>query len=459
MNFVSTFLLLANLPFLTIAQQAGNQSTENAPKLSWQKCTRGGCKTVRGELTADESARWLHNVNGTTSCKGVTGWNSTFCPDPVTCAKNCALEGIANYSANGVTTNGSALSMRLKNPNGYGPPRLYLKPTGKNKYEHFHLLNKEFTFDVDMSRLPCGTNGALYFAEMDEDGGMAKYPGNKAGARYGTGYCDAQCPSGPSFIQGEATVPEGNATVTKYGACCNEMDIWEGNKISTGFTPHPCNKPNVYRCEGKDDCGGICDKGGCDNNPYRNGNPNFYGPGTNKTLDTNQKMTVVTQFFTGKNKPFGELVEIRRLYIQKGKIFKHASTKVANMTGFASTSDRYCSAKNNAFSEGKDQFASYGGLKTMGESLARGVVLIFSLWTDSSETAMQWLDGSRYPATAALGTPGSARGTCNGNSSSPAYIAANSPDAAIVFSNVKFGEIGSTFKLGGKSCRRRKVRV
>lgn len=58
-------------------------------------------------------------------------------------------------------------------------------------YEMFHLLNQEFTFTVDVSNMPCGLNGALYFVEMDQDGGKSKYPGNKAGAAYGTGYCDA----------------------------------------------------------------------------------------------------------------------------------------------------------------------------------------------------------------------------------------------------------------------------
>ena len=56
----------------------------------------------------------------------------------------------------------------------------------------FKLLNKEFSFDVDVSRLPCGLNGALYFVQMDHDGGMSRFPSNKAGAKYGTGYCDAQ---------------------------------------------------------------------------------------------------------------------------------------------------------------------------------------------------------------------------------------------------------------------------
>jgi len=38
---------------------------------------------------------------------------------------------------------------------------------------------------------------------MDADGGLAKYPTNKAGAPYGTGYCDAQCPRDLKFIAGK----------------------------------------------------------------------------------------------------------------------------------------------------------------------------------------------------------------------------------------------------------------
>lgn len=58
-------------------------------------------------------------------------------------------------------------------------------------YEMFMLKNQEFTFDVDVSNLPCGLNGALYFVEMEKDGGKSAHPQNKAGAQYGTGYCDA----------------------------------------------------------------------------------------------------------------------------------------------------------------------------------------------------------------------------------------------------------------------------
>ena len=56
-------------------------------------------------------------------------------------------------------------------------------------YMMFKLINRELTFDVDTSTVECGMNGALYLVEMEQDGGMKG--NNKAGAAYGTGYCDA----------------------------------------------------------------------------------------------------------------------------------------------------------------------------------------------------------------------------------------------------------------------------
>lgn len=45
----------------------------------------------------------------------------------------------------------------------------------------FQLIGNEFTFDVDLSQLPCGLNGALYFVSMPQKGQ------GTPGAKYGTG--------------------------------------------------------------------------------------------------------------------------------------------------------------------------------------------------------------------------------------------------------------------------------
>ena len=129
-----------------------------------------------------------------------------MCPDGKTCATNCAIDGADYANTYGITTPSSgALKLQFvtKNQNGQNVgSRVYLMASD-SKYRMFNVLNKELAFDVDVSKLPCGLNGAVYFSEMDEDGGMARFSGNKAGAKYGTGYCDSQCPTDIKFINGE----------------------------------------------------------------------------------------------------------------------------------------------------------------------------------------------------------------------------------------------------------------
>lgn len=76
----------------------------------------------------------------------------------------------------------------------------------EDTYQTFELLNNEFTFDVDLSTVGCGLNSALYFVAMEADGGMASYPTNEAGAKYGTGYCDAQCARDLKFVGGQVSL-------------------------------------------------------------------------------------------------------------------------------------------------------------------------------------------------------------------------------------------------------------
>lgn len=238
------------------------------------------------------------------------------------------------------------------------------------KYQMFNLIGKEFTFDVDVSKLPCGLNGALYFVEMAADGGINK-GNNKAGAKYGTGYCDSQCPHDIKFINGVANVEgwnpsdnDSNAGQGKMGACCPEMDIWEANSISTAYTPHPCKGTGLQECtddvscgDGDNRYGGICDKDGCDFNSYRMGVRDFYGPGM--TLDTTKKMTVVTQFIGSGS----SLSEIKRFYIQGGTVFKNSDSAIEGVSGNSIT-EKYCDQQKTAFGD-TSSFKTLGGLNEM----------------------------------------------------------------------------------------------
>jgi cellulose 1,4-beta-cellobiosidase len=203
--FPAAALLSFSLLAVGYAQQVGTNTAEKHPTLSWQKCSAGGsCTTQSGSITLDANWRWLHTTTGYTNCYTGNTWNATLCPDGATCAKNCALDG-ADYSGTyGITTSGNALTMKFVTASAQKNigARVYLMASD-SAYQMFQLKNQEFTFDVDVSGLPCGLNGALYFSEMEADGGLAKHTTNKAGAKYGTGYCDSQCPHDIKFINGE----------------------------------------------------------------------------------------------------------------------------------------------------------------------------------------------------------------------------------------------------------------
>lgn len=199
-------LLSASLATAALAQQVGKLTPEVHPKLPTWECTvKGGCVQKNTSIVLDSDFRWLHTVNGTDNCKG-RGLDPKLCPDAKTCAANCALEGV-DYASYGIFTNGSELTLDLFVNKSTGismsSPRVYLLENDTT-YEAFSMLNRELAFDVDLSKLPCGTNGALYFSEMLANGGHSEL--NPAGAAYGTGYCDAQCPS-PAFINGEVSLP------------------------------------------------------------------------------------------------------------------------------------------------------------------------------------------------------------------------------------------------------------
>ena len=199
--FRASALLAFALAAVVYGQQAGTQTAETHPQLSSQKCTTaGGCVTQSTSVVLDSNWRWLHDVTGYTNCYTGNEWDATLCPDGTTCATNCALDGAEYDTTYGITSSGDALTLKFVTGSNVGS-RVYLMES-ETEYVEFQLLNQEFTFDVDVSQLPCGLNGALYLSQMDADGGMSKFPTNKAGAKYGTGYCDSQCPRDIKFING-----------------------------------------------------------------------------------------------------------------------------------------------------------------------------------------------------------------------------------------------------------------
>lgn len=91
---------------------------------------------------------------------------------------------------------------------------------------------------------------------------------------------------------------------------------------------------------------------------------------------------MITQFITSENSANGTLSEIRRKYVQDGNIIENAM--VTNLSGRAvqmpgTVSEDFCEAKNAS------DYLRLGGMREMGQSLARGMVLVFSLWNSDSD--------------------------------------------------------------------------
>ena len=375
------------------------------------------------------------------------------CPDPTTCASHCALEGADYEGTYGIHAAGDELQLDFVTHGSYGDnvgSRVYLLD-GEDKYHLFKLKNREFSVTIDDSALGCGLNGALYFVGMSEDGDAGK-GANTAGAKYGTGYCDAQCPHDIKFIDGEANILDWDGTSSnsgtgRYGTCCIEMDVWEGNRVSNAVTPHACSVQGQYRCDGEA-CGdghgdarskGVCDKDGCDFAPYRLGATQFFGEGSGFAVDTSKKFTVVTQFLTTDGTDEGDLSEIRRFFLQDGAVVPDPTVTVGGDT-FDRLSDGFCAAQKQAFGD-ENTFEARGGLAAVGDQMDAGMVLVMSLW-DDHDVDMLWLD-STYPANAT--GPGAARGSCGTDSGEPADVEANQADAYVTFSAIKVGTINSTF--------------
>ncbi|KAG9042506.1 hypothetical protein FS837_010768 [Tulasnella sp. UAMH 9824] len=361
----------------------------------------------------------------------LTWYNTT------TCAKQCALDG-ADYSGTyGITTSGNALTLKFVTPNSNGKnvgSCVYLM-ADDNNYEIFKVLNQEFTFDVDVSQLPCGLDGAVYFSEMDADGGMSKYANNKAGAKYGTGYCDSQCPRdlNATPLAGLAPLPTPALATTAPAAA-----RWTSSKPTPSPPPTLLTlATSLVRPAARATLAVPQAATAVSATPM--GDHDFYGPG--KNVDTTKKFTVVTQFITSDNTATGTLTEIKRYYIQNGVVIANSSNKISGIsTSFNSITGAYCDQQKAAFGD-TTSFQNHGGLTTMGQSLTRGGVLVLSVW-DDYVVNMLWLD-STYPTNCTK--DGCYRGTCATTSGVPADVEVSAASATVTYSNVRVGPIGSTF--------------
>merc|ERR1739838_809237 len=409
------------------------------PLTIFQCSVADGCVEEQVYVTLDANWRWFYHSSNYQNCFiKDEGFNCNGdCSD-------CVLTDKVDYfDTYGISTDGTELRLTyvLPNDGGYGARTYLVDGTGTDaEYKMFYLDLEngwEFSFDVDLSRIPCAMNDALYFVEMEKDGGKSR---GSQGPHFGTGYCDAQCPDDLHQVDGEANVPDSEGWAKRQ--CCAEMDVWEANSISNALTPHTCELPNgndmigIFECANDDMCGvsnrytSVCDRDGCDFNAYRLGDQTFYGPGPEFTVNTLKPMTVTTRWIVEN----GELVEIGRIYYQEGKEIPQTMADIEGSV-FNTITDATCLKMRDYWANKQNTYLQKGGMKSMGESMARGHVLVMSLWHDDY-VQMKWLD-------AELGEdPGRTRGSCSGDQID--FDSQEAHDAYVTFANVRYGELGTT---------------
>jgi len=450
---MSLTLAALSLASVALAQKAGTLETESHLPITWQTCTTSGCTNVDAEIVIDANWRWTH-VGGE-NCYDGNEWTSV-CSSNEDCAENCAVEGVDYEGTYGATTSGDALDLKFVTEHEYGTnvgSRMYLLED-ESSYQTFDLIGNEFAFDVDLSTVECGLNSALYFVPMPKDGGVGTQPANTAGAKYGTGYCDSQCARDLKFLGGHAnyegwepSTSDDSAGVGKFGSCCAEIDVWESNKHSFALTPHACENHEYHICANGvgEGCGGtyseeryagLCDANGCDYNPYRMGNIDFYGEG--KQVDTSAPFTVVTQFTE---------TSVKQFFIQDGARIDVPTPTWEGLPDSNEITAELCDNPFDVFVD-YDRYTEVGGWPAMVDALSQPQVLVLSIWADHYSN-MLWLDG-QWPRDANASDPGVTRGSCAQDSGVPSEVIANHPDAHVTWSNIRFGPIGTTTEFSAE---------
>ncbi|KDN67726.1 putative exoglucanase 1 [Colletotrichum sublineola] len=394
------------------AQKAGSLIRQVHPSLSWKRCgndTAGAatCETVNGKVVVDAGWRWVHRADSFFNCYTGNSWDREFCSTNDACTAGCVVEGTDAAGLRetfGVVVDGGRLSQRVATPHASGTTlnsRVFLLEEGAERYQTFTLMGNELAFDVDVSSVGCSINSALYFVAMDPDGGRGRYPTNQAGARYGTGYCDASCSRGNRFVGGKArncppfylqANAEGWVPLDEtrgegdFGACCSEFDVWLGNK-------------------------------------------SFYGKG--KTVDTDKKITLDSLypvFFLPCD-----------FFVQDGKRIDAPAPAYAGFPDESGISPGHCRVLPFVFGEA-NYFEQVGGYHHHNEALRRPMVLAMSI-SDDYWTKNLWLD-STYPVDGS--GPGTERGDCPRYNGGPTLPVEPTYDSKVAWSNIRFGPIGTT---------------
>eukprot|EP01052_Picozoa_sp_SAG31_P014695 SAG31_NODE_922_length_10976_cov_8.838742_3_plen_167_part_00 len=136
-------------PLALLAQQPGSQKHDAHPPLTIGECAAGGvCTPQSAAIVVDSNWMWVHKKGTYTNCYEGNQWDKTLCPDPKTCAQNCALDAgsVAEYqSTYGISTTGNSLRLNYVTKGQSGPgnvgSRTFLMEDDQH-YKMFKLKNR-----------------------------------------------------------------------------------------------------------------------------------------------------------------------------------------------------------------------------------------------------------------------------------------------------------------------------
>jgi cellulase len=140
------YVLAGGFLLSLVAGQMPDNIAKNHPKLpnTTYKCTKGGgCIAQNTALVLDASSHRIYQSSAPDFNCGDWGSsaNVTACPDEEICQQNCILQGIPDYTKNGVYADGSDLTLLMLSRDGITEysPHVYLLNEAEDAYEMLQL--------------------------------------------------------------------------------------------------------------------------------------------------------------------------------------------------------------------------------------------------------------------------------------------------------------------------------
>ena len=409
-------------------------------------------------------------------CKGIHNQEPTEQTEVLTknCPNSCKIKSLSktgadnSYEKYGITGGNVSNSIKLKymfdsskaNEGQWrqGGSRVYLtelinsqdETSGTSRYFPIRLGTsgqEEISITLDVSKVPCGFNAAVYLVAMDLSPGLKLHD-------CGVGYADAQCPTDLAINADGITAGAALGGPEQISHCATELDLFEVNREASAFTMHACdeNTGGVHSmCRDGQSCNERCDSNGCDWNSYRlseqtqdpDGARSIFGTGSSNDIDTTQPFTVRTWYDKEANSWNQKLIQ-GEVSVSVPEVTFQTGT---SSTEHNSTTDDFCDAFDTHLggNGAGNLHTMFGGNQRMVDAQNEGYVLVLSIWTEDNNAnpPMQWLDGTEGDSNA----PGAVRGRC----SSDPWTWGTSPltvdelmEIEVTYSNIKIGPIGTT---------------